>query len=125
MSYPLARPRPKLSPPRRSVSAPPTLDAVLLIRLTPREREIAYLVATGASNKEIARALAISIKTVKNALTSVFVKTDTRSRSELAVQILRASYRPSIQGGALGGPCLCVRCALNCRGMQRSFVSGG
>jgi DNA-binding CsgD family transcriptional regulator len=58
--------------------------------LSQREREIAALVATGASNKEIARHLEISVKTVKNTLTHVFVKTGTRSRTELAVQLVRA-----------------------------------
>ncbi len=60
--------------------------------LSPREREIAALVATGASNKEIARELAISTKTVKNTLTKVFDKTGARSRTELAVQLVRAQY---------------------------------
>ena len=54
--------------------------------LTEREKEILRLLATGASNKEIARQLAISEKTVKNILTKVFVKTCTQSRTELAVQ---------------------------------------
>ncbi len=58
--------------------------------LSQREREIAAMVATGASNKEIARRLQISIKTVKNTLTNVFVKTGTRSRTELAVRLVRA-----------------------------------
>ncbi len=56
--------------------------------LSPREKEITALVATGASNKQIARNLAISEKTVKNILTNVFVKTRTQSRTELAVQWL-------------------------------------
>ncbi len=60
--------------------------------LTPREREIASLVTTGASNKEIARELAISIKTVKNTLSNVFAKTGTCSRTQLAVRLLRAEY---------------------------------
>jgi DNA-binding NarL/FixJ family response regulator len=58
-------------------------------RLSQRQREIARLVATGASNKEIARELTISTKTVKNILTTVFSKTGTRCRTELAVQIVR------------------------------------
>lgn len=61
------------------------------IVLTPREREITSLLATGASNKAIARELAISIKTVKNTLTKVFEKTSTRSRTELAVHLVRLS----------------------------------
>ncbi len=56
--------------------------------LSAREREIAALVATGASNKQIARNLSISEKTVKNILTNVFAKTRTQSRTELAVQWL-------------------------------------
>ena len=59
--------------------------------LSPRQREIAALVATGASNKEIACQLAISIKTVTNTLTQIFEKTGVRSRTELAVRFVRAS----------------------------------
>ncbi len=54
--------------------------------LTPREKEITVLVATGASNKQIARQLVISERTVKNILTKVFDKTSTQTRTELAVQ---------------------------------------
>lgn len=61
--------------------------------LTQRQREIANLVVTGASNKEIARELSISIKTVKNTLTLVFEKTGARSRTELAVNLVHASYQ--------------------------------
>ncbi len=60
--------------------------------LSPRQRQIALLVASGAANKEIARELQISIKTVKNTLTNVFEKTGARSRTELAVSIVRAEY---------------------------------
>jgi two-component system, NarL family, response regulator LiaR len=61
-------------------------------RLSQREREVAELVATGAANKEIARQLRVSEKTIKNTLTKVFAKTNTRSRTELAIQIIRAEY---------------------------------
>ncbi|MEW5719949.1 MAG: LuxR C-terminal-related transcriptional regulator [Chloroflexota bacterium] len=60
--------------------------------LSRRQREIATLVAAGASNKEIAYQLAISIKTVKNTLTTVFVKTQTRSRTELAVRLVQSRF---------------------------------
>jgi DNA-binding CsgD family transcriptional regulator len=59
--------------------------------LSQRQRQIAMLVVAGASNKEIARQLAISEKTVKNTLTRVFVKTNTLSRTQLAVLIVRAA----------------------------------
>ncbi|MBI4789209.1 MAG: helix-turn-helix transcriptional regulator [Chloroflexi bacterium] len=67
--------------------------------LSRREHEIAALVATGASNKEIARELAVSIKTVKNTLTHVFVKTNSRSRTELAIRLVHAHYNaPGARG---------------------------
>ncbi len=56
--------------------------------LTPREKEITVLVATGASNKQIARQLFISVNTVKAILAKVFEKTNTQSRTELAVRWL-------------------------------------
>jgi DNA-binding CsgD family transcriptional regulator len=64
--------------------------------LTRREKQIATLVATGASNKEIAYQLMLSIKTVTNTLTRVFAKTGARGRTDLAVQIVRALDRASI-----------------------------
>jgi DNA-binding CsgD family transcriptional regulator len=62
------------------------------LALSQREREVAALVSTGASNKEIARQLDLSTKTIKNVLTKVFVKTGTRSRTELAVHLVRREY---------------------------------
>ena len=61
-------------------------------KLSPREREIALLVTTGVTNKQVARQLAISEKTVRNILTNVFAKTGVESRTELAVQLVRAGY---------------------------------
>lgn len=87
--------------------------------LSPREQEIALLVMTGASNKEIARELALSIKTVKNVLTKVFVKTNTRSRSELAVQLVRSDYeRANIV--PVGTP-LCLHCPLALRSSSKQW----
>jgi two-component system, NarL family, response regulator YdfI len=50
--------------------------------LSARERELMELVATGLSNKAIARALGVSINTVKYHLASVFTKLDARTRAE-------------------------------------------
>ena len=52
--------------------------------LTEAEQRIADLVAEGRSNKEVAAALVISVKTVEVTLTRVYRKLGVRSRSELA-----------------------------------------
>lgn len=64
--------------------------------LTAREAEIADLVLGGRSNSEIAGALFLSEKTVKNALTRVFAKLGARTRAEaIAVLTGRAPAPPS------------------------------
>jgi DNA-binding NarL/FixJ family response regulator/tetratricopeptide (TPR) repeat protein len=52
--------------------------------LTDREREIARLVGGGHSNKEIAAALFLSEKTVRNSLTRVYATLGVRGRADLA-----------------------------------------
>jgi DNA-binding NarL/FixJ family response regulator len=48
--------------------------------LTPREKEVLHILATGCSNKEIATALFISEKTVKSHLNSIFRKLNVTRR---------------------------------------------
>jgi DNA-binding NarL/FixJ family response regulator len=57
--------------------------------LTPREAEIVEAIAAGDSNREIAVKLSISLQTVKHHLTSVFDKTGTSTRLELALFAIR------------------------------------
>jgi len=57
-------------------------------RLSERERQIAALVARGLKNKDIAQELKISENTVKRHLQSIFNKTGSRDRLELAVLAL-------------------------------------
>ena len=52
-------------------------------KLTRREMEVALLVGTGMSNKEIARRLELSPGTVKLHVHSIFTKTGARNRYEL------------------------------------------
>lgn len=63
--------------------------------LSPREREIAALVARGMCNKEIARELALRNQTVRNTLTKVYRKTGIRTRTELATRILVSDFAAS------------------------------
>jgi DNA-binding NarL/FixJ family response regulator len=69
-----------------AMTAPPRQAAPgNLARLSGRERQVAMLVARGMKNKDIAGELRISENTVKRHLQSVFSKTGTRDRLELAV----------------------------------------
>jgi two-component system, NarL family, response regulator LiaR len=56
--------------------------------LTPREAEIAELLAKGRSNAEIAKALELSLFTVKNHVSNILMKLHVRSRTEAAAYIL-------------------------------------
>jgi DNA-binding NarL/FixJ family response regulator len=59
-----------------------------LARLSEREKQIAYHVARGLKNKDIGQTLNISENTVKRHLQSIFTKTGSRDRLELAVLAL-------------------------------------
>lgn len=62
---------------RSQIAAEPVVTAKLLYEqdlLTPREREIVILLGSALSNKEIARQLCISDKTVKTHLHHIYVK---------------------------------------------------
>ena len=62
-------------------------DAPKLERLTVREHEIVNLLRDGATNKEIATALNVSVSTVKAHLTNVFRKLDQPDRLRLALYL--------------------------------------
>jgi DNA-binding NarL/FixJ family response regulator len=69
------------------VSNQPPVPAAME-RLSERERQISYLVARGMRNRDIATDLSISENTVKRHLQSIFSKTGSRDRLELAVLTL-------------------------------------
>jgi two-component system nitrate/nitrite response regulator NarL len=56
--------------------------------LTPREQEIAVMVADGLSNKEIAQGLRIGPATVKNHVHSILDKLHVRRRAAIASRVL-------------------------------------
>ncbi len=57
--------------------------------LTGREREILSLIASGTSNKGIARALSVSANTVKFHLAAVFDKLQANTRAEAVAEAIR------------------------------------
>lgn len=66
--------------------APAHPDA-LLVTLTPQERQIAEIAATGAPTRQIAAAVFLSPKTVEHHLTHIYRTLGVRSKSELAARL--------------------------------------
>jgi DNA-binding NarL/FixJ family response regulator len=56
-----------------------------LAELTPREKEVLRLIATGANNREIAQKLYISEGTVKNHVTNILNRLNLRDRTQAAI----------------------------------------
>ncbi|MDD2834147.1 MAG: response regulator transcription factor [Methylotenera sp.] len=72
---------------------PERVDA-LLAQLTRREREVAVEAAKGLSNKEIARILNITERTVKAHLAATFERLGAKDRLQLALMLNR--YQPGL-----------------------------
>ena len=62
--------------------------------LTPAERQVAELAAAGRSNREIAEALVLSVRTVESQLSSAYAKLGVRGRAGLGAALAR-DRRPS------------------------------
>lgn len=73
-------------------------------RLTPRERDIAALIALGHSNKEICQELNLGYSTVKNYVSSILEKLDLRDRTQIALYAMeRALPAPGKHPTDTGG----------------------
>jgi DNA-binding NarL/FixJ family response regulator len=59
------------------------------VRLTPREREVLAELARGRSNREIARALTLSEKTVKTHVSAILTKLGAHDRTQAALYAVR------------------------------------
>jgi DNA-binding NarL/FixJ family response regulator len=60
--------------------------------LTPRENDVAELVAQGCSNREIAGQLFISEGTARNILSAVLDKLGLRDRTQLAIRFWKRPF---------------------------------
>jgi len=92
VSGPASSPGP--TPSRGATPSGPAADALMHAPrkgrpLTSRERQILGLVASGTSNKGIARALSVSANTVKFHLAAVFDKLNAATRAEAVAEAIR------------------------------------
>ncbi len=62
--------------------------------LTSRQREVAALVARGDTNRQIARSLGITEKTVEMHLSQIMVRLDVHNRAQVAAHAVRAGFSP-------------------------------
>jgi DNA-binding CsgD family transcriptional regulator len=73
-----------------------------MIPLSPRETEVADLVAEGLNRKEIASQLGISVHTVKNTLRNIFAKIGVNSCVKVAIwslsQPMNLQTAPLVRG---------------------------
>lgn len=82
----------RLSAQGDELRAPNPLDS-----LSAREREVLELVAAGMSNKEIARQLDLSEKTVKHRMTAILAKLNASNRTDAAMKLRGWSTSPPHQ----------------------------
>ncbi len=75
-----------------------------LAPLTPREREIAFLIGAGASNKEIASRLRVGQGTVKAHLTAIFRKLGFSDRLQLGLFLVNPNWELQRPAGPAAAP---------------------
>src|ERR1051326_1361757 len=81
---------PELGQPLVVVRVPSTPSHAIVEQLTPRQREVAALIASGLSNKQIARQLGLTLGTVKHYVHQILEKTDLPSRVAIATRLKRS-----------------------------------
>jgi ATP/maltotriose-dependent transcriptional regulator MalT len=76
---------------------PPAIDL-----LTPRESEVARLVAAGRTNREIGRQLFLSEKTIERHLSHIFLKLDVTGRAAVAARVASSTASTPAPGCRAG-----------------------
>ncbi len=87
-----------------SAPAPQPAGPEHLSALTERQLEVARMVGQGANNKQIARALNITDRTVKAHLTCIFEKLGIPDRLQLALYVTKAGSTPTAPDAARRSP---------------------
>ena len=85
------------------IANPPEADA-RFSSLSPQERRILDHISEGRTNKQIAEAMFISEKTVKNYITSLLAKLQMTSRTEAAVYAARHEGKSEAPESSTPGP---------------------
>jgi NarL family two-component system response regulator LiaR len=78
----------------QQVTAPPRNDEPPGGALTPRELEVLRLIASGMSNKEIARELVLNERTVKGHVSNILSKLGLADRTQAALYAVREGIVP-------------------------------
>lgn len=71
----------------------PQADSAPFPQLTERERDVLALLAEAASNAQIARALGLSSKTVRNHVSNILAKLNLADRTQAAIRAREAGLR--------------------------------
>jgi len=74
---------------KKTANSAGTADTADTPTISAREEEVLQLVADGLSLPEVAAALFISVKTVKNHLASIYAKLDARDRTQAVLRAVR------------------------------------
>jgi DNA-binding CsgD family transcriptional regulator len=72
-----------------------------LTQLSPRERQVLALAATGMTNDEVAASLEVSVHAVKFHLAGVYRKLDVANRTEAAMVYLRQEFSTDTRSSEL------------------------
>lgn len=78
----------------RWLTEPAERDGEGLAGLTPREREVLILIASGQSNRQIANQLRISERTARTHVSNLFGKLGVASRTQAALLAVRGGLTP-------------------------------